>query len=288
MLRLKGATCVKIAGILFAESRVIMKKILVPTDFSEIAHNAGKYALQLARAFNKELMFFHAGADENQDNLTKLQNEANKVLLSDPLRKIYYMVTSRPFNSETVNNVVSLENIRLIVMGTTGEGGGLTKKLFGGNTRVVLENADCPVMAIPAGYKFSGIRTINYASDLSNIDQEVSRVISFARAFNSEIVIFHVSPIFSDLGDVEKIDMRAKIEEIKSKFLYDAVRFSVEKMAHDNEINNGIVLFLERNPADLLIMFHNKTIYFDKLFSSSYSGSITSHLNIPFLVFPKL
>ena len=265
-----------------------MKRILVPTDFSDIAHNAGKYALALARTFNKELLFFHAGSDEDHDNLAKLQNAANKILLSDPLMKVYYMVTPEPFSSETLNKMTDTDNIHLIVMGTTGEGGGLSKKLFGSNTRAILENANCPVIAIPAGYKFSGLKKINYASDLINIDLETSRVISFAKAFDSQIVIFHVSPVFPDLGDIEQMDVDAKIEEIKKKFQYSKISFSRERMAHDNEINRGIALFLERNQADLLVMFHNKTSYFDKLFSSSYSGSVASHLDIPFMVFPKM
>ena len=39
-----------------------MKNILVPTDFSEASHNAAKYAVALANAFDAEVMLINANA----------------------------------------------------------------------------------------------------------------------------------------------------------------------------------------------------------------------------------
>jgi nucleotide-binding universal stress UspA family protein len=264
-----------------------MKKILVPTDFSEVSRNAANYALHLAKTFGKELMLLHCNSEKENNSFNQLKEMAEIVSASHPLVKTNYMVSSENFNSKTVNKIINSENVRLIVMGSAGGGNANVKKIAGSTSINIIENAFCPVMVVPLEHKFTGINKIAYASDLSNIDNEMEQIVAFARKFNAKIDIFHVSPVFPDLADSEKINVYDKLEEVKQKHHYMTVSFFKEKMPHDNQVDKGIDLFLEESSADLLVIFHNSRSTFDQLFSSSHIDHSLTHLSTPLMVFPK-
>jgi len=262
-----------------------MKKILIPTDFSEIAHNAAKFATSIANHTGAELIFFHAEKHNGSDELRKLK-EDTKTLLLNPSVKTEYVVSDKLFNSLTIKGLFG-NSIDLIVIGTSGENADLSKKLFGTNTSEIIENINCPVIAVPAGYNDQKIQKISYASDLSKLDHETARVIAFAKLFNAAIEIFHVSPVFPDLGDVEKMDVQSRIDQLKQKHDYSAIKYFVEETPHDNQINKGIKSFLSHHHSDLLVLFHNNLEGIDRFITSSETEKSVTQIKIPVLIFPK-
>jgi nucleotide-binding universal stress UspA family protein len=264
-----------------------MEKILVPTDFSEVAENAAYYALSIARAFGKEVVLFHCFDKKTDRSMDKLGEEVSRLSLSEPQVKINYLESDEEFTSKTVSNIIQEHHISLVVMGTVGESGGLGKKLFGRNTSVIIENSPRPVLAVPPGHRFKGMRKICYASDLGNIDKEMEKITQFAVPFQAAIELLHVTPVFPDLGDVEKVDFRPKIEKLKQKYAGIPIHYHIQTMNHDNEILEGIDSFSRLENIDLLVMFHNPQTPFDVYFSTSYTQSAISHLKVPLLVYPK-
>lgn len=263
-----------------------MKKILVPTDFSAIAGNAARYALELAKVMNSEIVFFHANEHSGSDEYKRLKAEVATISALNPSVKSEFVATDKLFNSMTITDIFRTD-IGLIVMGTSGEHAAFSKKIFGTNTSQIIENMNCPVIAVPDGYAYSDIKNIAYASDLNRLEEEIILVIDFARRFNADVQVFHVSPVFPDLGDVEKIDAQSKIEALKQQHGYPAMSYSVEKTTNDNQINKGIVKFLSHHAADLLILFHNNREGIDKFFSSSTAEKAITHIKTPLLIFPK-
>ena len=261
-----------------------MKKILVPTDFSALASNAIKYALSMAKATNTELVFFHAGKNEN---LSKLKNEVSEIQQASVETEIHFIVSEKPFNANTIKEVVSANNIDLIIMGTCGEGMGISKKLIGSNTSAIIEDIGCPILAVPLDYKYKTIDKIAYASDLSNLYEEVKYVIDFGKIFNASIEIFHVTPIFPDLGNVEKKDVFKMVDEIKIKYQYPNINYYVEETPRDNQIKKGINLFIKDYHPDMVVLFHNGRSWLDKIIPSDTTSSIASELPIPLLAFLK-
>lgn len=263
-----------------------MKKILVPTDFSPIANNAVHYALSLSKIFKSEVLIFHASAKDERD-LHMLREGVEKFTGMVPGLKVNYISSHKHFSSVTINEFVSAQKIDFIVMGTSGDDAPFEKTLFGQETSEIAEHANCPVIAIPPQYKFGPVKNIAYACDLNFIDNEAGDVVHFAKKLEAYIELFHVTPVFPDLGDTAKINMEEKLGEIKRKYNYDYMHYSVERTNSDNQIIEGISSFLEECKADMLVMFHHHDTIFEEFISTSNTAKIIADLKIPLLIFPR-
>lgn len=263
-----------------------MKKILVPTDFSPIAANAANYALAVASNLNAEIVFFHANEHIGSDEQNKLKAQVSNACALNPSLKADFVATDKLFNSLTIADLFG-NSIDLIVMGTSGEQGDLSKKVFGTNAEGMIDNLSCPLLVVPSHHASNVIKQIAYASDLNNLDNELAQVIPFARAFNAAIEVFHVSPVFPDLGDVEKMDAQSKVDSAKAAFSYSTIHYSAERMKRDNQVTKGIEHFLSNHKSDLLVLFHANLEGLNRFFTSSTSEKAVYHLKNPLLIFPK-
>lgn len=263
-----------------------MKKILVPTDFSPVANNAVQYAVKLSGSLQSEVIIYHADQGD-RESITALKKEVNKTVSAHKHIEVGYILSRKQFSSINVNDIIKDSDVDLIIMGTSTEYIPLEKKLFGKNTVEIAGHVSCPVIAVPDGYKFSGIKNIAYASDLNFIDKEIDSVINLAKMVNASIEIFHVSPVFPDLGDVEKINMSQKLGQIKQKFNFDNIHYEIEKTKNDNEVVKGISNFVDLNNVDLLVMFHDHVSALNEFLSTSTIEKVIPDIKIPLLVFPK-
>lgn len=151
---------------------IAIKKILFPTDFSDCAKTAQRYAWTLAQQFQAELHVLHVMADVMmmmpepglslslpQNYLVDLKTEAEQALdkvlagAAQPGQKIVRALRmGNPF-AEIVKYAEEME-IDLIVVGTHGRGA-LAHMLIGGVAEKVVRKAKCPVLSVrPAGHHF--------------------------------------------------------------------------------------------------------------------------------------
>lgn len=140
-----------------------VRKILVPTDFSDSAHNALEYAGLFAARFEAELLLLHVVetlavgyasdlfpvpmAEVFQEMSGYAQAELRK--LADGARarglSVRELVVQGKPSAEIVR-VAEEEGIDLIVLGTHGKGM-LDHALFGSTTERVVRKARCPVLS---------------------------------------------------------------------------------------------------------------------------------------------
>ncbi len=140
-----------------------VEKILVPTDFSESAHNALRHARDYAARFDAELILVHVVetlavgyasdlfpvpmAEVFHEMAGQAQAELRK--LADGLRaeglRVRELVTQGKPSAEIVR-VAEEERADLIVVGTHGKGV-LDHALFGSTTERVVRKAPCPVLS---------------------------------------------------------------------------------------------------------------------------------------------
>lgn len=260
-----------------------MKRILIPTDFSMIADNAIEYALALPNEVVQEVLLFHAGAHIGE-NFIKINKEVNK--LSEKF-KISIINSEKPFSSDILKEIIKDRHIDFIIMGTSGEEGSTAKKIFGSNTTSIIDDLVCPAIIIPQDFKNKGVTKIGYASDFTDVENEASQVIFFAKLFNAQIEVLHVEPVYLDIYDTEKIDIESVIENIKKKFNFPNIQYAIEITASHDEIREGIDHFIENNNPDLLVMFHQNRRGIDKLLIPSITVHSITHLKMPLLVIPK-
>lgn len=149
-----------------------IKKILVPTDFSETSKFAMQYAIEFAKSFNAELEIVHVIFDESQivafylpqvtfQNLDQELEESAKKQMDDflasfpDLQGITYTVKMLKGTAflEIINEAKEA-NVDLIIIGTHGRSG-IEHVLFGSTAEKVVRKAPCPVFTVkPKNFKF--------------------------------------------------------------------------------------------------------------------------------------
>jgi nucleotide-binding universal stress UspA family protein len=283
-----------------------MKKILLPTDFSEPAENAAKFALALAQVTDAQLLLCHAftlpvqapmaaqvsisvidydtvlqQTNEQLSNLAaKLTEEASKGWLADS-RTIQWAADGGPF-IDVVNGLVEKEQATMVVMGMSGAGA-VSQFFMGSCSREMTNHANVPVLLIPTAANFIGINKIAYATDLSVGDIDVIQSLaSFARYFNAEILVAHVSDTHEDDAK-QQAKIADFLNEITCKVNYPRIYFRAIKQM---DVDEGLDWLTEHGQIDMLVMVHQRTSVIDELFNRSHTQKMARRIDIPLLVYP--
>lgn len=277
-----------------------MKKILFPTDLSAAAERAFIYALHLADHMGAELITLHVYQKpevrggglphtlsefyESYD-LDEFKNFKDSIpVLRDIQQKEGFAALSvqhllKPGRTvETVLKVAKEEGAEMIIMGTTGARG--LKEIFMGSVAgEVLENANCPVLAIPEKADFDGeIDDIAFA--VSYKDEEVvafKKLVEICGSFNAKIHCVNV-----DLSHTEFY--RNEMEAFKSKLpTYGNTTFEV---IQSTDIKEGLTRYMETHAVDVLVMVTHKRNFFQELLRYSHAKEMSYHCNMPLLSIP--
>jgi nucleotide-binding universal stress UspA family protein len=150
-------------GALPREANVIqIKRVLVPTDFSESAHHALSYGVSFAAEYKAELLLVHVvesltvgyASDlfpvpmaEVFDEISGYAKTEIAKLAADVKQKgipVREMVLQGKPSAEIVR-VAKEEKVDIIVLGTHGKGM-LDQALFGSTAERVIRKAPCPVL----------------------------------------------------------------------------------------------------------------------------------------------
>lgn len=280
---------------------MIMKKILLPTDFSDNAQNAINYALNLYK--DESCTFYllntytpiiysydyqmNAGgylgeiADVVRENSIKKLNEIEenvKEKFNNP-KHHFEIVSSFNLLTDEIKDKLEQFSIDLIVMGTKGATGA-KEILFGSNTIHIIQKVKCPVLAIPDGHFFEEPKEILFPTDykVDYSTKQLESLITIATLFDSRVHVLHVS------HDVDLTKIETKNKEKLENLLLDVKQASYR--VEDQDIPQAINEFQKSTYVQLLMMVNNKHSFFENLFFKPVINQIGFHLNIPFLVIP--
>lgn len=278
-----------------------MKKILLPTDFSDNAWNAITYALQLYKNVKCNFILLNTytpivyqvefmQSSEPQFQLMETVKETSKKKLHDLVEKIesefpnpnHQFTTISSFNTLTgeISELHQGNVMDLIIMGTKGASG-VKEVLFGSNTIHVLNNAKCPVIAIPSDFDFEKPHELLFPSDyeIDFTDQHLQPILDIANLYNIRINIMHVH-----YGEALTERQENNKQKLETKFKGVAHLFHNIK---NQNIPEAITEFQIKTRINLLVMINNKHSFFENLFFKSNIKHIGFHLNVPFMVIPS-
>lgn len=248
-----------------------MKKILVPTDFSEHAEYALKTAAQIARKNNGEIILLHMLELPTQviDKVAGRSADIPEVMFFiKKTRDRFEEVKSSPFlEGIPVTEAVQFEkafegiiqasksqNVDLVVMGSHGTSG--VQGLFvGSNTEKVVRTSDIPVLVVKNELNIQEINKFVFASDFSEeIKKPFEKAITFAKAFGAklDLLMINTPGHFMSTEESEKrINTFLKGFDIDNYSLHVYNDYSVEK---------GVLNFAKRTDADLIgVGTHGRT-----------------------------
>ncbi len=274
-----------------------MKKILVPTDFSDISYNAALYALHLAEKLRAELYFlnvFHVPViDPNMppemvDDMIEEARKSARKDLDEFKRKINgelsqmglvaHFEMKMGFVVEEILLAAKEKDIKMIVMGTLGASG--IKKILGSNTALVIEKCKRPVLAVPAEAKYHPIQNIVYATDLKTDDYlYIDQLLRLCTQLSARLTLLHVSK------PGEEPDSK-RLEDIKIYFWRELAMENIQLEIIENEtVESGIEYYIKNHPVDILAMLKHRKNIIERILHPSMTKRMAFHPLVPVLVF---
>ncbi len=277
-----------------------MKRIILPTDFSDNAYNAICYAINLFKQEECTFYLLHTytpaiyqaeyvlhspgqiglGDIYQENSLTQLK-ELKKKLIAEHNNKKHTFMAHSAFNTlvdEIVETTMN-ENADMVIMGTQGATGA-KEILIGTNTVHVIKKARCPVIAIPPNFKYETPKEILFPTDLGiDYQEEQLEALEFlAKQHISRIDVLHISTGY-DLSE----------EQLKNKAKLDGIFGRIAHLFHEmpnQEVITAINNFQQKNKVNFLVMIQNRHTFFERLFLEPVIKKLGFHVTIPFMVIP--
>ncbi len=271
-----------------------MKKILVPTDFSQCAERASSVALSLARKTQAEVHFLHIASVPTawttmvnssdmypditkmvkhcQDKLDQLDSQAESENIS--ARKfLVYNQNYRGILQHIENN-----NIDLVVMGSQGASG-IKEFLIGSNTQKVVRLSPVPVLVIkdnlPEDFQ---VKNIVFASDFrEEVMDQFKFFVEFARVLEAKLLLLFVNTP-SNFTDTLTTKIRMGNYAMHAPGVVDDTY-----VFNYYNFQEGLEKFCAENEIDIISMITHGGSSGVHLFNNSLTESMVNHVDIPLL-----
>ncbi|MBA4057005.1 MAG: hypothetical protein C0490_19985 [Marivirga sp.] len=275
-----------------------MKRILVPTDFSDNSANAVEYAAVIAHACKATLTLLNVYtpavsrysvispliAEEVTETKTELQKKLQ--LTANTLVKIYPDVKCEVLVGigETVDEILFFEkSIKpdMIIMGTQGASS-IEKVLLGSNAAEIIEKANGPVLVIPAKASCHIPKKILFATDYAYNDIEGAGLLtSLAELFGAMITFVHITTSEDGLEDEQEL-IEKFAEDIRVATNYANIN---SRIFSDNTVIMGLDALLGSSGADIIALSTRKRSILEKLYNPSITKKLAQYTSIPLLAF---
>jgi nucleotide-binding universal stress UspA family protein len=273
-----------------------MKTLLVPTDFSSVSVNALNYAVDMAQAINAGLVLLHVynvpvsftdvpvepvntvTMEEVKRSSEERLEELKRNLVAVTSGKIEILTESRPGETvEELQQFCKSVDPMAIVMGSHGATG-FERMIMGSTTLNAIRHLKCPVIVVPPGTTYHGIRKIGLACDFDNVVQStpVEYIKNIVREFGADLYVLNVQSEADAEGNwgepiMDTAYLDAMLEDVKPSYIQLTGKDVVES------INN----FAEKNNLDLVMVIPKKHRFIDSLFHKSQSRELITHAHIP-------
>jgi nucleotide-binding universal stress UspA family protein len=237
-----------------------MKAIVVPVDFSSCAANAARYAADLAQAIQADLHLIHViqvPVNSAELMMTQPVYEEMVEFADIALKQLRFELTKRTNNRIKVDTTLGAGSVGArvqdlcrqvkpyaIVLGVAGPS--LEKFLAGSTVSSLLKNPDHPVLVVPEKSEFQQFRRILLACDLEDIGSDMANSLPL-------------------------------IKELREKFGSQIDIVTVET----SRVEEGVLEYLGKHEADLIMVFPKKHSFFD--FHTSQSRKLAQHSPVPVL-----
>lgn len=254
--------------------------IIVPTDFSDTANNAARYATRmLTGTYDTQLILFHVyektdEAELVQENLELLKKDLGAIT---PVK----MEIRTEHSTDFINSLERLArhlDADLIVMGITGKSK-IEQVFFGSNTLKIAERTVCPVLIVPPAAQFTQMKHVALTSDFKDVATSIP-VVPIKKVlalFNPSLHVVNVnSEHYVSLSE-EFLAQRNQVNELFSDFkpeFYFIGTYNVEEM---------IQTFVADKNIDMLITVPRHRNIFSSLYKTSTTRKLAYESSVPIL-----
>lgn len=268
-----------------------MKKVIVPTDFSECAKNALKVAADIARKGNAEIHLVHVYerpvwgfAEVNVDIIKnrqlhdKIEEELHQMAVLPFIKDL--KVIKHIFTDLKVDRALTHHKIAdadLIVMGSHGING-WREFFIGSNTEKVVRHAETPVLVVKEWFENFEIKNMVFASNFfKEADDSFLKIENLARLFVAKIHLLKVitagnfEPSYRSINQMKDFARRLHLSD-----------FSINTY-NDDTVEDGVLNFSKAAGADLISMETHGRTGLAHLINGSITENVVNHVPLPVL-----
>lgn len=277
-----------------------MKTILFPTDFSENATHASRYAGMLAKLYDANLVILHVhhipmvpesnhsfeiknaislnekGAMKDLEVFAKKFMEDSNLPSERIIQRIEY-----GFPAEKIVEVADSIKADLIVMGTKGASDMLDKWL-GTHAQEVMKTAECPIFTIPKKVPIDYPQRILYAADFKEDELAATeKLLNVAKPLGATCKVVHIHEYFEpNVGHI----VEETIKELEKKFENEDVTI---QQIHRSDIIEGLEAYIKTYKPDVLAMAIHEKSFLSSIFNTSITRHFIQEAQLPMLTFKK-
>ncbi|MCG8305821.1 MAG: universal stress protein [Cytophagales bacterium] len=285
-----------------------MKKIIVPTDFSEQARHALDLASEIAVKIEAKIVLMHVieyakkqttflGSSalttmgslstgvEMDDvyfiQLFKKRKSQLAEILSDPVYANVditdKILLGTPYHA--IEEEITESDADFIIMGTTGVND-WEESLIGSTAEKVVRHASCPVLTLRKKVKLNDIGKIVFASNFKELKPSyVGLVKNIRKLFESDLHLVYINTPNHFRNEREIISHLNKFADEN-----DLDNHNIHVYSHQHE-EEGIVWFTEDFKMDMVMMATYGRSGFSRLFEHSIAEDVVNFSKKPVVTF---
>lgn len=274
-----------------------MKRILVPTDFSEHAENALKVAAQIAKTFNSEIYLLHmlelplqlidpvhgSGSHNLPESIffMKLAHQRFSKVMAKPYLEGIKVYETVLFHQafEGIKEVSEEKKCDLIIMGSHGASG--FKEMFiGSNTEKVVRNSHIPVLVIKKDHQDFKIQDFVFATDADHSNRHtLTMAAEFAKKLSANLHLLYI------ITPNKFITSEDAFERLKGFAEGTEVEGFQKHVYNDISVEKGILNFARKMDAGLIGIATHGRKGLAHFFNGSISEDLVNHAKRPVLTF---
>lgn len=281
-----------------------MKRILVPTDLSDIAERGLMLAVEIAKRCGAQIYLinftkhpfgktFTAMGDVNS-KYDEVANLFNIELLQSNRSRLnnlgsYYAEQGVTINTEIVDD--EFENgvdeflkkyrIDMVVMGTSGEET-IQEQFTGNHTERIIDISACPVISVRDGFSADDFSNIVLAVDIMQnagvVYPAIESLRELANCFNATVHLVHVA----DTSEKMIKDFESYFNRLAQRFLLKKFRVKILKAPDEAA---AVMQYAQRVGAGLVAVLKNNKAGIFRIFTSHFSDRIVKEESRPVLTY---
>ncbi len=276
-----------------------MKTILVPTDFSEVAHIAIQTAIHLAKHIEAKVLVLNIlepprlskGSQESIFTDHELENKYMKYLqdmadlkLKNDIEKLHSEVQVEHEAAlgnlfEVLEKYLKQDNIAFVVSGTHG----MTSwqgHWNESNTEKLVRFAPCPILAVKTALTQLPIPKMVFATNLKDADEKtIQHLKYFQEVFATELRVVYIHTTSS-------FQTQRQINELHKKFQEKAklVDYTFHIYA-DADVEEGILNYMHDEACDLLTLATHQRTGVARWLAGSVAENVVNRADFPVVTF---
>ncbi|HPE56160.1 MAG TPA: universal stress protein [Bacteroidales bacterium] len=231
--------------------------ILVPTDFSDVCHNAIDYAVKMAGKINFKVIIYHVinkttqayfKVEEglNEKVAEKLQSIIDGFKMQSEIEMSYAYEEGSIF--DLIHKKADEVGANFIVLGTHGKVG--FQKIFGSHALKVITQSKAATIVVQKK-KFRDLNNVLFpVNSFTEARQKVQYAIAMHQRFNSHIHIYKEQ--VDNSIDQSRIDVITK--QIVEEFKKEKIPYTVHISQIDGETARELVDFSVANEIDAIMI----------------------------------